>query len=123
MVFYTSTYSVGECQYWSILFNRSISVKKRLELVLIFFFFIDFRRKDYQFYWQMDKQICPYIQATNFKSVKHVYIHSKRATNNSVHYFPNATELTIKEGFDTFGQSISTTLIRIVPLKQLTKLM
>jgi len=89
----------------------------------IFYSTDPYRRKDYQFYWQMDKEICPYIQSTNFNSVKHVQICSKRVTNNFVHYFPNATELTIKEDLKTFDLSISLTLTRIVPLKQLTKLM
>jgi len=84
--------------------------------------YICFRRKDYTFYWKLDKQICPHVQETNLNSVKHVYICSKRTTNNSVNYFPNATELTIKDYFKTSDDSISTTLNRIIPLTQLTKL-
>ncbi len=80
------------------------------------------RRKDYKFYWEFDKQICSYVQENNLNIVKHVKICSKRAINSSVNYFPNATELTIKYHFKTPDDSISTTLNRVVPLKQLTKL-
>jgi len=43
-------------------------------------------------------------------------------TNNYVNYFLNVTELTIKHYFKTLDDSISTTLNRIIPLKQLNKL-
>jgi hypothetical protein len=39
-----------------------------------------------------------------------------------VNYFPNATELTFEDGFSTTRDSIETNLNRIIPLKQLTKL-
>jgi hypothetical protein len=86
------------------------------------FCFFCFRRKDYTFYWELDNQICSHLQETNLTSVKHVRIGSKKATNNSVNYFPNATQLTIKYCFKTSDDSISSTLNCIVPLKQITKL-
>jgi hypothetical protein len=39
-----------------------------------------------------------------------------------MNYFPNATELTLEDGFSTTRNSIGTILSRIIPLKQLTKL-
>jgi hypothetical protein len=62
------------------------------------------------------------MQENNLNAVKHVYICSKQAKNYSVNYFPNATELTIEKYFQTPDDSISTTLNRVVPLNQLTKL-
>jgi hypothetical protein len=70
----------------------------------------------------MNKQICPYIQRTNFNSFKNVHICSRKATNNCLNYFPNATELTIDYYFKISDDLISRILNRIVPLKQLTKL-
>jgi hypothetical protein len=55
-------------------------------------------------------------------SVQHVRIGSKQLTDSSANYFPNATELTIQHYFETSDDSIITTLNRIVPLQQLTKL-
>jgi hypothetical protein len=61
-------------------------------------------------------------QKTNFKSVKHIYICGKRAINNSLVYFPNVTDLTIKNYGKTYYGSILTALNQIIPLKQLNKL-
>ncbi len=79
------------------------------------------RRKDYLFYEQFEQQNCSYRQE-NFNSVKHVSIHTKQITANPIKHFPNATELTIKQYFKTYGDSIPRTLNRIVRLKKLTKL-
>ena len=87
---------------------------------IIFFFFS--RRKDYRLYWELNKQLCPHVHENNLSSVKHVYICSKRATDNYVNYFPNAVELTIKHYFETPDVSIAATLNRMIPLEQLTKL-
>ena len=54
--------------------------------------------------------------------MKHVSIHTKQIIPNSIKHFPNATELTIKQYFKTYGDSIPRTLNRIVRLKKLTKL-
>jgi hypothetical protein len=81
-----------------------------------------FRTKDYTFCWEFEKKICPHLQETDLKSIKHVRIRSKQATKNCVNYFPNTTELAIEHYFKTYDDSISTTLNRIIPLTQLTKL-
>ncbi|CAF3635086.1 unnamed protein product [Rotaria sp. Silwood1] len=88
----------------------------------IFYSTNPYRRKDYTFYWELDQQLCPHIQENNLNSVKHVHICSKQARNNCVNYFPNVIELTIKHFFQTSDHSISITLNRMIPLKQLTKL-
>ncbi|CAF3932424.1 unnamed protein product [Rotaria sp. Silwood1] len=79
-------------------------------------------RKDYTFYWTFENQTCPQIQETSLNSVKHLQICCEQATNNSVYYFPNVTQLTIEHHFKTFNNSISKTLNHLLPLKQLTKL-
>jgi len=88
----------------------------------LYFILFYFRRKDYTFYWEFDETICSHLQENNLKSVKHVHICSKQAKTNSANYFPNATELTIKNYFKTPDDLISTTLNRVVPLGKLTKL-
>ncbi len=81
------------------------------------------RRKDYTFYWELDEQICPHVQETHLNPVKHVYILNKHMTDNFVNYFPNATELTIRYFFfKPSDNSFITSLYRIVPLVQITKL-
>ena len=47
---------------------------------------------------------------------------SKQVTNDRGNYFPNTTELIIKHYFKTLDDSITTTLNRLVPIEQLTKL-
>ncbi|CAF4438126.1 unnamed protein product [Rotaria sp. Silwood2] len=88
----------------------------------IFYSTNPYRRKDYRFYWELDKEICLHNQNVNLNSVKHIYIYSKKATIKCVNYFPNVTQLTIKHHFKTPDDSITTTLNRMIPLKQLTKL-
>ncbi|CAF4035857.1 unnamed protein product, partial [Rotaria sordida] len=56
------------------------------------------------------------------KLLKHVYICGKQVTNNYVHVFLNAIQLTIKHYFKTSGHSIRKTLNGIFSLKQVTKL-
>lgn len=51
-------------------------------------------------------------------TVKHLLIDGEQITNNSINYFPNVNELTMKISTD----SISTILNQIIPLKQLMKL-
>ncbi|CAF4536731.1 unnamed protein product [Rotaria socialis] len=81
-----------------------------------------YRRQDYTFYWELADKICPHAEENNLNSVKHVHVCSKRANKSCVNYFPNATQLSIKRYFETLDDSISTSLSRIVPLQQLTKL-
>ncbi|CAF4984237.1 unnamed protein product [Rotaria sp. Silwood1] len=81
-----------------------------------------YRRKTYRFYWQYNQQVYLNMQEKNLNIVKHVHICSKQIINNYVNYFSNANQLTIEHYFKTSDDSISTTLNRILPLKQLTKL-
>jgi len=68
----------------------------------------------------LDQQICSYVEATSYNSVKHVLIGSTKANKNPTNYFPNATELTIKTCLETYDQDLPEVLNRIVPLHQLT---
>ncbi|CAF1341864.1 unnamed protein product [Rotaria sordida] len=83
---------------------------------------INRKSKDYKFYWQSDRQPCPYLRKTNFKTVKHVLIDSKRVTNNQGNYFPNTTQLTITNNFETLDDLFPIILNRIIPVKNLTKI-
>jgi hypothetical protein len=85
-------------------------------------FSIYFRRKDQTFHWQYDHEISRSIEDHDFKSVKHLNICGKRAINNSIIYFPNVTELTVKDYGRMYFGSILTALDHILPLKQLKKL-
>jgi hypothetical protein len=58
----------------------------------------------------------------NLNSVQHLYIQSEKTMMNCIHYFPNAAELTFKDGFSATRASLSSILNRIIPLYQLTKL-
>lgn len=73
-------------------------------------------------YWELDEQICPHLLENNLNTVQHVRLSGKQVTNISTNYFPQATELTIEHRFQTPDDSILTTLARIIPLEQLTKL-
>jgi hypothetical protein len=79
------------------------------------------RRKDFTIHWEFDQETCSPIQE-HFKSVKHVLLGGQEILKNSAKHFPNATELTIKDGFRTPDASFSKTLNRIIPLTKLTKL-
>ncbi|CAF1183921.1 unnamed protein product, partial [Rotaria sordida] len=81
-----------------------------------------YRRKDYIFVDEYYPLYYLRTQQNNLNSVKHVHICGRYLSNDNVNYFPNANELTIEENFNTLDDSISTTLNRILPLKQLTKL-
>ena len=59
---------------------------------------------------------------TNLPSVRHVRIQSERAMVNCAHYFPNAIELTLEDGFSSRLGLISFTLSRLFSLRQITKL-
>ncbi|CAF1384714.1 unnamed protein product [Rotaria socialis] len=88
----------------------------------IFFSTNPYRRKDYTFHWGFHDYNHLHSQKRNFKSVKHIYICGKRAVNNSASYFPNVTELTVKNYARTYHGSIFIALDQIIPLKQLSKL-
>ncbi|CAF1537936.1 unnamed protein product, partial [Rotaria sp. Silwood1] len=80
------------------------------------------KRKDHTFHWQFDHDIDYYLKKHDFKSVKHINICSKRAVTNSVIYFSNVIELTIKNYGKMYYGSMLTALQQILPLKQLKKL-
>ncbi|CAF4937477.1 unnamed protein product [Rotaria sp. Silwood1] len=88
----------------------------------IFYSTDPYRRKDYEFHWEIDEQNCSYKQDVNFNSVQHLSIHSRQITNIYLNYFSNVTQLTIKHYFKTSDDSIITTLNRMIPLVQLTEL-
>ncbi|CAF2646192.1 unnamed protein product [Rotaria sp. Silwood2] len=81
-----------------------------------------YRRKDYTYYWEPVKTKCSNIEKENFNSVKHLYIASEEIDDNCVNYFPNVNELSIKNKFKTSGDAIIAILHRMIPLRQLTKL-
>ncbi|CAF3112325.1 unnamed protein product [Rotaria sp. Silwood2] len=78
----------------------------------------DLRYHDYTYYGKPDDQICSNIQEKNLNSVKHLYIASEATGDDCVNYFPNVNELSIEVSVN----SISATLHRMIPLRQLTKL-
>lgn len=59
---------------------------------------------------------------SNLNSVQNVRIFNEENILNCMKYFPNATERIFKEDFTINRTSIASTLNRIIPLKQLTKL-
>ncbi|CAF4946187.1 unnamed protein product, partial [Rotaria sp. Silwood1] len=81
-----------------------------------------FCRKDFTFYWKSAKQICSNISEMNFNSVNHLYVYGEYATQNDINYFPNVTQLAIQHYFEALDNSIIKILNRMIPLKQLTKL-
>ncbi|CAF4235678.1 unnamed protein product [Rotaria socialis] len=66
-----------------------------------------------------DAITCSSHQEINFNSVNHIHICYTQALNNCVNYFPNVTDLTMDDKFDT---SITTSLNRIISLSRITKL-
>jgi hypothetical protein len=100
---------------------QQIHIGKNRSIEFNHIYFLFSRRKDYTFHWEFDGQICSQIQE-NFNSVKHVIIRSKNITNNFLKYFPNATELTIREYFKPTDVSVPKVLNRILSLNKLTKL-
>ncbi|CAF4115220.1 unnamed protein product, partial [Rotaria sp. Silwood2] len=81
-----------------------------------------YRRKDYEFHWEIEKQNCSHFQEMNLNSVEHLSIKSRQIQNIYLNYFPNVTQLSIKHYFQTSDDSIIKTLNRMIPLVQLKKL-
>ncbi|CAF4376131.1 unnamed protein product, partial [Rotaria sordida] len=65
---------------------------------------------------------CSYTSDMNLNSVKYLSICEQNITNNHVNYFPNVIQLTIKFYIETFDELFTTTLNRLIPLSQLTRL-
>jgi hypothetical protein len=74
------------------------------------------------FHWQFDHEISWWIKNYDFKIVKHLHICSESVARNSGIYFPNVTELTVKNYHVIYFGLMSTIFDRILPLKQLKKL-
>ncbi|CAF3675670.1 unnamed protein product [Rotaria sp. Silwood1] len=102
-------------------FTHQHDWRKRLNAG-IFYSTDPYRRKDYEFHWEIDEENCSNFQEMNLHSVQHVLICSKQIKNIYLNYFPNVTQLTIQNYFQTSDVSIITTLNRIMPLEQLKKL-
>ncbi|CAF4091400.1 unnamed protein product [Rotaria sordida] len=58
----------------------------------------------------------------NFDAVYHINIENIRAITNYMNYFPNITKLTLDCNLYPICDSIGSSLTRIIPLKQITKL-
>jgi hypothetical protein len=91
-------------------------------LIVVFILFLFFRRKDYILYKQLEQNTSVHHSESQLDSVQHVRIQSKESTINCRNYFPNAVELTFDDNFSASRASVVTTLNRIIPLQQLTKL-
>ncbi len=70
----------------------------------------------------MGQDISVHYSESKVDSVQHVRIPSKESITNCRNYFPNAVQLTFDDNFSAPPASVVTTLNRIIPLKQLTKL-
>jgi hypothetical protein len=81
-----------------------------------------FRKKYYTLYEQLNETTSLDYSDSNFNSVQYLHIKSEKSMMNCTHYFPNAAELTLKDGFSTTRSSLAFILNRIIPLNQLTKL-
>jgi hypothetical protein len=81
-----------------------------------------FRKKHYTLYKQLNETTSLDYSDSNLNSVQHLRIESEKTMMNCIHYFPNAAELTFKDGFSTTRTSLSSILNRIIPLNHLTKL-
>ena len=125
MVFYTSTFSEGDILDRTIFYStnpyRWFISRQEYSLQSVVSFHI-FRRKDYVLCGPSADAIRLDSSKTHLKSVRHVRIQSEKAMVSCGHYFPNAIELTLEDGFTTHLGSISANLNRLLPLRQLTKL-
>jgi hypothetical protein len=90
----------------------------RNQILILCYFLSFFLEEIITFYYPSDKQICPYTQTTNFNSVKYVYICGIKVNHNDNHYFPNA----IEHCFQTFDNSLTEILDRIIPLNKIIKI-
>ncbi|UJR38768.1 hypothetical protein I4U23_031433 [Adineta vaga] len=79
------------------------------------------RRKDYKLCHLLNDDTCS--TKTIYERVDHVQIPDEKIMNKCICYFPQATKLTLEDGCAiTTCESITTSLIRIIPLKQLKTL-
>ena len=80
-----------------------------------------YRRKCHTYHWQTEVDDGS-TKNDDFLTVKQLNICGKKAIRSSMTYFPNVTELTIKDYGRTYLGSMLTALESILPLKQLTKI-
>ncbi|CAF1584378.1 unnamed protein product [Rotaria sp. Silwood1] len=81
-----------------------------------------YRRKDYVLYDELVENIWSSRFDINEDSIHHICIHSTNMIKKSIDHFPNATKLTFCKTFEVPRDLIIIDLIRLLPLKQLTKL-
>ncbi|UJR06865.1 hypothetical protein I4U23_011154 [Adineta vaga] len=82
-----------------------------------------YRKKDFTLRVQLNEMTIRNENRIIFKSVNHLLITNENALNQCMNYFPNITELTLKNPFsiDTYGL-IGTSLNRILSLEQVKTL-
>ncbi|CAF1287375.1 unnamed protein product [Rotaria sp. Silwood1] len=88
----------------------------------IFYSTNPYQRQDHLLCVECDNRNFQNIKEININSVTHLSIYNEEAIYNSINYFPNVIQLSIDYPFKTSNYSISTTLNRLLPLKQLTRL-
>ncbi|CAF0917874.1 unnamed protein product [Adineta steineri] len=88
----------------------------------IFYSTDPYRRKHYTLYNNIYQTTCLNSKETHLKSVQQLKIQNDKETINCKYYFPNATTLTLQNKLSRTYNLISVNLSRVIPLKQLTKL-
>ncbi|CAF3832632.1 unnamed protein product [Rotaria sordida] len=88
----------------------------------VFYSTAPYRRKDYIYYRMSINPICSNIQKENLNSVTHLCIANEEVEHDCMNYFPNVKTLSIKNEFIKSSDSTIATLQRMIPLKQLTKI-
>ena len=82
-----------------------------------------FSRRKYYTLYQRSEENTSYEQCnSNLNSVRQIHLQNGKNLTSCMNSFPNATELHFKDGFSTSCPSVAILLDRIIPLKQLTKL-
>ena len=84
--------------------------------------FLPCRRNYYELQNQASHSTCCEEPDLNFKSVQQIGIPNEESITRCVYSFPNVTELRFEYRFTTSRTSLVSLLDRILPLKQLTKL-
>jgi hypothetical protein len=80
-----------------------------------------FRRKQYTLYSRSNKENRPRYQR-NMNAVDQIEIQDEEGITSCMHYFPNATKLTLSHSFQKSHIWLSINLKRVISLSQLTTL-
>ncbi|CAF3837278.1 unnamed protein product [Adineta steineri] len=89
----------------------------------IIFHSIDpYRRTYYTLCKQIHQSTCLNSKKTHMQSVQHLRIDNANELIDCKYYFPNATTLTLQKNFSKTSNLITINLNRVIPLRQLTKL-